>query len=254
MPITDAELSRIPLFKSLSVQSRPEDAQLRSQILERVRALRAPKGNLIVDEGDDARDVYVVDSGVAKIVLYGKSGREVILGFAVAGDMFGEMAVVDGGKRSASVVACVDSNFFVIPKQVFFAGLANSGVAETLVRHLVGSLRRTTDQLKSKFVYTSVRAVLDQLFRSSENVIEKSSGAVLFKPSRQINEIAQILGCERETVSRRLRQLAQERHISISRTKNRRIVSVTISHAMADEYELTPIIEELRSRRQVARA
>ncbi len=64
-----------------------------------------PRGAVIFHEGEPAEQVIVVEEGVVKAVTTSLDGVETVLGLRAAGDILGELGAIDGGVRSASVVA-----------------------------------------------------------------------------------------------------------------------------------------------------
>jgi CRP-like cAMP-binding protein len=91
-------LDVIEIFKPLS----PEE---RRSLAQRCRWKTWAAGEQIIDRETEGNDVYFVTSGTARVVNYGLTGREVSFDDIPAGGSFGELAAIDGGKRSANVVA-----------------------------------------------------------------------------------------------------------------------------------------------------
>src|SRR6266850_5820955 len=91
-------LRHVPLFRSLTDD---ETHRLDTQCFWR----RYEAKQQILGHGEGGTDVFFVISGVARALIHGSGGREVILGDIGAGEFFGELAAIDGQPRSASVVA-----------------------------------------------------------------------------------------------------------------------------------------------------
>src|SRR5688572_27457405 len=237
MAVSDNDLCKIPLFARLfSAPKNPGDEDLRRQIRESVKVRHCRKGTSVLEEGGVGDCLFVVKSGLVKVVLYGETGREVILGFAGALEMFGELAILDGAKRSATVVTLEDTDFYEIPQDVFLAAVErHPPIARTLINHLVGCLRRTTEQLRTKCMYESDRQVLHRLFLSS-HVERKDDGRVVLTECPQIQQIAQMIGCSRENAARRLTDLEQAGYIKTRRTPNRKLINVTIEKKGVNVY------------------
>jgi CRP/FNR family cyclic AMP-dependent transcriptional regulator len=246
--LSEPELATIPLFAPLfSGRRDPADDRLRRWIQERVRPKSVGPKSELFSEGDAGSAVFFVKSGAAKIVLGNEDGSpEVILGFVGPGDMVGEVAALDGKGRSATVRTLYATTFYEIPRDVFLGAFEqNPGVAQAVARHLARALRRTTLQLRTMCLDVLRRAVLDQLVRCSD-VVERGD-EILLKPSRHTYEIAEVLGCSREAVSRKLRELRQlERDpIQVESAPNKRIRLVRLSRKLAREYGLTDLVKEM---------
>ena len=92
------DIQAIALFKSLN------DDQL-DQILDRHHESSHQAGQVIVMEQDWGQSVFLLCDGLAKVRTYTADGEEVVMSLLGVGDVFGEMAALDGGMRSADVVA-----------------------------------------------------------------------------------------------------------------------------------------------------
>src|SRR5690349_11724962 len=98
----------------------------RQGIEKRCRWKRFNKDEQIIDRETDSTDVYFVASGAVRIVNYSLAGREITFDDIDAGGYFGELAALDGAKRSASVVATKDT---------LTASLDATGFREVLATH-----------------------------------------------------------------------------------------------------------------------
>src|SRR5277367_497051 len=114
-----SEMERLGLFGAM-------DAVLRRDALARSRLIRARKGTAILSKGDTSSDVFFVLEGRLQVLLYSANGREVSLRDLAEGDMFGEMAAIDGEGRSASIVALDDSRLLAMARPDFRAAIEGS--------------------------------------------------------------------------------------------------------------------------------
>jgi CRP/FNR family transcriptional regulator, cyclic AMP receptor protein len=73
----------------------------------------------VIDYQDEGIDVFFVVSGIVRVLIYAKSGREVILSDLHDGGYFGELAAIDGKPRSAGVLAVSDAVVAAMPGRVF---------------------------------------------------------------------------------------------------------------------------------------
>jgi CRP-like cAMP-binding protein len=78
---------------------------LRAEVTQRLQNVRSPKGRTLLEYGSNSRDVFFVLEGKVEVVLYSPDGREVFVTAIGPGEMFGELAALDGEPRSATVVA-----------------------------------------------------------------------------------------------------------------------------------------------------
>ena len=85
-------------------------------IIERLAPLEFPKGKLIIREGDQAGPMYIIEKGRAR-AFAGVNGKETNLAFYRDGDFFGELSILNGSKRAASVEAFTDCRVLALEPQ-----------------------------------------------------------------------------------------------------------------------------------------
>ncbi len=78
------------------------------------------KGDFLFKQNDDSKDLYIVKSGKVRVYKH-EGGVEIDLDVIGAGGIVGEIAIIDGGRRSASVVALEDTEVFLISEEDFAA-------------------------------------------------------------------------------------------------------------------------------------
>ena len=208
---TVALLGRVPVFEAL----RPED-------LVRVADVAVPRdfrgGEVVFREGDDSDTCYVVRSGHARAVREHADGRQITLATFGPGDIFGELAMFDDERRSATVEAVDALDVLGIPGVDMRALLTrHPEIAVKLVISLGRRLRAANERLaRQSFqtVQSRVAAVLAQLVDQA-----RAEGAgerdVLLTATQA--ELAQLAGSSRESASRFLAVLERAGVISQGR-------------------------------------
>jgi CRP/FNR family cyclic AMP-dependent transcriptional regulator len=133
-------LGNTPLFAAL------DDAALTSlgaRAIERAYA----KGQFIFNQGDRGDSLFVLVEGLVKVAVSSEDGEEMVLVTLQPPDTFGELAVVDGGPRSASAQAVEAARSLVITRGMLLDLLDQQArVTEALLRSLGSLLRRLTEQ------------------------------------------------------------------------------------------------------------
>jgi CRP/FNR family cyclic AMP-dependent transcriptional regulator len=170
-----------------------------------------PKNAVVVSEGDVTDSLYVILSGRVKVFVTDENGKEAVLATIGAGDYFGEL-VLDGGPRSASIMALEPCRFYVIPQgDVAQLMEASPDFARDLIRKLIGKVRSLT----SRVADLAMRDVYGRLVRFIEdNAVERDGRRVVSERLTQA-DIAARIGGSREMVSRILRDLAAGGYISV---------------------------------------
>lgn len=117
---------------------------------EPLEVVRFPAGSVIFCEGSPGYRAFIVQSGLVEISKVGPKGEKVI-GYVGGGEVFGELAPLDGEPRMASATAIKETVCIVMPEQVLRSRLAS---AEPFVRDLlfvlVRGLRQVTQDLVAK--------------------------------------------------------------------------------------------------------
>ena len=168
------------------------------------------KDTVIFHGGDVADAVYVIGSGKVKIVTTSTDGKEFILTVLGAGQVFGEMALVEEGPRSASVVTMTAVELLAIKREDFHHLLNTSpGISRSLLAILSRRLRRANSKMES-LAYMDVagrlaRYLLD-LARDHGQKMGKG-WIVVRRPTH--SDIAHSIGTSRETVSRLINEFEE---------------------------------------------
>jgi len=205
------------VLKSVEIFSGLSDTELAA--LEESSIRRSyPKNTVIINENDVADSLYVIESGKVKVYCSDKNGKEFIMNTLGGGDYFGELALLDDDRRSASVRTMEKADFCIIYKQDFNQVLdLHPNIAKTLIRNITRRVRALTEKVKSlalQDVYGRVTKVLNSLAteRNDEFYVEE-------KLTQQ--DIADRVGASREMVARILKDLTIGGYISF---ENRHIV------------------------------
>jgi len=214
------------------------DAASRQELLSRARILKARKGQSVLARGEASSDVFVVLEGRLQVVLYSADGREVSLRDLHEGQLFGELAAVDGAARSAGVVAAVDSRLLAIGPETFRKVVLGSPEAALwLVRRLATQIRGLTDrvfELSALNVRARVHCELLRMARSQELGVEHQVSHA---------ELANRVGTHREAITRELKALSEQKIIRSGR-RRLEVVDAPALEAIVTAGLRTPIGEE----------
>lgn len=193
-------LRAIPLFQKIP----DEDlAELAGVVIER----RFPKSATIVEEGLPGDYMYVIREGRVKVTKASDDGREKILDILEAGNFFGDMALFDRAPRSASVKTLQESRLLALSRRDVLAVLQRSpDFAMSIIQVLIQRLRETDEQA-SAMSFQGVKARAQGLLG---RVAEQQSDGRRLTPSLTHQQIADMIGSSRETVTRVVKQLKQD--------------------------------------------
>lgn len=164
---------------------------------------------LIIAHGDSGRDVFFLLEGRARVTLFSEDGKEIAYRDITPGDIFGELACIDGRSRSASVVALEATRAARISGAAFRELVeSHPNLAWTLLEHLSTLLRRMTDRVfEFSTLVVRKRLILD-LIRQAEE-IGPVGGRAVIDPAPTHFELAARISTHREAVSREMSALAK---------------------------------------------
>ncbi len=147
-------------------------------------------------------------------------GREVILSILGESDFFGEMAILDGLARSASVVAITKSELFMIHRRDFLKLLHDfPSVAIALLKELTMRLRKADAQIKSLSLKDASGRVANVVLQLADDIGKIRKGRVEIDELPLQQDLANMAGTSRETISRMIHSFIREGHLEIERGK-----------------------------------
>jgi len=198
---TAERLAAIKIFRDLP---REELARIAAQCRWQHFALHEQ----IIQYQDQSRDIYFILHGKTRATIYSLSGREVTFRDAGVGEIMGELSAIDGGPRTAYVVALTEIDVASMTADAFLRVLDNHpAVANAMLRHLVGIVRSLSDRVV-EFSTLPVKTRLHvELLRMAHNNMRTQNSAVVL-PAPTHAEIANRVSSVREAVSREMAELS----------------------------------------------
>lgn len=190
-------LRNVPLFSGL------EENELERLSRVAVRR-RAGRGEQVVRSGESADALLILLTGRAKVTNFDEEGREIILAWLGPGEFFGEMGLIDGSERSASVIAVENCELLTIGKHEFQRCMQeNFQVAQKLMQILVRRLREADRNIES----LALLDVYGRVARLLLDLSEEENGKRLVKKKISKQDMARMIGASREMVSKVMRDL-----------------------------------------------
>ena len=180
------------------------------------------KDTIILMEEDESGALFIIITGKVKVTRTSNDGREVILNILAEADIFGEMSLLDGLTRSATVTAIEDSELFIIQRNQFLEFLKeHPEISIALMQELSKRLRTADMQIKSlslKDAEGKVATVIVQLANDHGRIRQ---GAVEIEKLPLQQDLANMAGTSRETISRTLHSFAKKGLIELEGSKLR---------------------------------
>jgi CRP-like cAMP-binding protein len=194
-PDRRAILQAHPLFGRLGT-----DLVARLAGCARGRTVRA--GTTIFQKGDPGDCLFAICIGTVRISSHSLDGKDAVLNLVLAGEIFGEIALLDGLPRSADAEAVSDCELMVIDRRDFMPVLAREpDLAQWVIELLCARLRRTSEQVEDiTFLDLPARLAKTLLWLAA-----RSRYAVSRKITLTQREISEIVGMTRESINKQLR-------------------------------------------------
>lgn len=172
------------------------------------------KGQVIILAEESGDTLFIIRSGQVKVSLLHEDGKEFILSLLGEGEVFGELSLLDDRPRSANVTA-LEKTELVMLRRADFLGLVARvpQIAVSLLEELASRLRRTDDQVEGLALLDVHHRVARTLLRLADDSGEATpEGVVVRRPTHQ--QLANMSGTTRETVSRVLKRLEGQGYIA----------------------------------------
>ena len=206
-------MKNIELLKTVSLFWDLDKTEL-GYISDKMVSKKFENGNLIFLEESEGKNLFFVIEGSVKVTRLSKDGREVILAMLNAGDFFGEMSLLDGEARSANVIALEKTEVLSLKRDDFLVVLHDyPKIAIQLLKEMTSRLRKSDRQIVSLSLSDAEKriALCIVRFADEQGVIKNGQVTIPKIPIQQ--DIANMAGTSRETVSRAMSLLTEEKYI-----------------------------------------
>jgi CRP/FNR family transcriptional regulator, cyclic AMP receptor protein len=173
-----------------------------------------PKGSIVFNEGDPGESLLVVLRGHIKVVLYGDRGQEIILTTLGAGDYVGELALLDGAPRSATVVTLKTSTFLQLQRKAFLSLLrSHASLNHKVMLQLVRRLRDVTEEIRSLTMFDIYGRILRCLIKVALTNGHREPSRLVLRDPPTNQDLGRMIGCARESVSRAMKVLQEKGYL-----------------------------------------
>lgn len=196
----DTFLRKVSLFADL-----PDEDLKKIVRLTRIRQYR--KQEVIFYADDPGTALFILKSGMVKISVMDKDLREVILKLLYPGDFFGEMALLDGQHRSATVTAIERSEAVVLDREAFLSILRQKPeLILTMLLTVCRRLRQTDEKIRSLVFADAYGKVAETLLRLINEKGERGDDGVSIELPFSTKDLASLVGITRQTLSKVLKE------------------------------------------------
>ncbi|KAF2775104.1 Crp/FNR family transcriptional regulator [Streptomyces sp. OM5714] len=182
----------------IDVIGRPLWKSLRALAPPRLR----PARSVLLRQGDPATHVILLESGSVLVTLTGPEGESALLAIRGAGELLGELAVLDDKPRSATVVAAEECRVHIVPAPEFLAFVERHGLLTPMLRHAITRVRES-ETVRFELATASVSV---RLASALARLVEAASAPAVERVVRLTQaELSQMIGASRNAVGMALK-------------------------------------------------
>src|SRR3984893_2737342 len=194
-----AMLRKHPIFCDLETEAF-------DQLCRYAKHLTLKRGATICSKGDPGNSLFAVISGTVKMSISSPDGRSAIFNLIGAGEVFGEIAVLDGQARTADATANTNCELFIIDRREFIPFVRSQPtLAMKLIELLCARLRWTSDQVEQVILQNLPGRLASALLRLTEKHKLEPQGRTIAITQQEISEM---VGMTRESINKQLRAWA----------------------------------------------
>lgn len=210
-------LRQTPVFSDLS------EGEL-DKIIPLVMKRKLRKNTVIFHENDAASAFYLVKTGRIKVYKVSRDGREQVLSILGDGQIFGDVPTFDGGPYPATAATMIDSEIYLINRDDFNDMVRrNPEIALKIIKALGGRLRQALELVRDLSFKQVPHRLAGLLLKLGDEYGEATEAGVLINLSLSRQDLADIVGTSRETVTRELKKMERSGLLDI----DRRLITIT---------------------------
>jgi len=180
-----------------------------------VKSRTVKRGATIFSKGDSGNSLFAVRSGTVKIGVSSSDGRDAIFNLIGAGEMFGEVALLDGRPRTADAIATTDCDLLVIDRREFIPFLQSQPLlAMKFIELLCTRLRWISDHVEQIIL----PHLSGRLAKALSRLAEKDQARAVNGQLKVTQlELSQMVGMSRESINKQLSIWAKRKWVRLER-------------------------------------
>lgn len=184
------------------------DRALLSEIEHKYSVKSFQKGDMVLTQGDDSKDVFILLEGHVRASILSAEGHEIWLGDFGPGDLFGEMATLADMPRTSNITATSRSRLAVFPSHEFLSIMREHGFVGLKVSEILAKrIQATTRRMFELSVLSAPGRIYAEILRLSEQPRTNTSEMRVISPMPRTKDLARRVNSTRETVSRAINYL-----------------------------------------------
>lgn len=196
--------SRLIFFRQVPLFAELTESELAELVKDFARR-EFKQGESIFAQGDPGQVLYLIESGQVRIFVHGSEGHERPVVFYGSGDIFGELAVIDGLPRSASAEATENTVVYTLSRDLFREHMRRAPqLALNFMKALSVRVRHTTDQVGNLALLDVPSRLARKLLELAQNHGQAEAEGVRVNLTLTQSELASMIGATRESINKAL--------------------------------------------------
>ena len=189
-----------------------------TEFLNNATISKFPSGKMIFQKGDLGTQLYLISEGRVRISTISEDGKEIILNILESGEIFGEIAFLDGKDRTATAVATEDCNLISISRATFTSLMSrHPEVVCPLIEVLCARLRWVSEAYEDAIFHHLPQRLARKLLSLTNLQKAPNMGAVPFMLPISQADLGRTLGMSREKINRQLKYWQRSGIVSLKR-------------------------------------
>jgi CRP/FNR family cyclic AMP-dependent transcriptional regulator len=219
MPAPETRPNLSAFNKRALLSQHPLFAELRPELIDRLSShsvvQKLKRGTTIFTKGDPGSGLFAVCVGTVKISVPSAEGKDAVFNLVREGEIFGEIALLDGRPRTADATAITDCELMAIDRRDFIPLIQSQPeIALKVIEVLCARLRHTSEQLEDIMFLHLPGRLAKTLLQLMDNAKPSRDGCKIAITQR---EIGQIIGMSRESTNKQLRNWERRKWIRLER-------------------------------------
>lgn len=196
--------SRLIFFRQVPLFAELTESEL-AELVKDLARREFKQGESIFAQGDPGQVLYLIESGQVRIFVHGSEGHERSVVFYGSGDIFGELAVIDGLPRSASAEATENTVVYTLNRDLFREHMRRAPqLALNFMKALSVRVRHTTDQVGNLALLDVPSRLARKLLELAQNHGQVEAEGVRVNLTLTQSELASMIGATRESINKAL--------------------------------------------------
>ena len=214
--IREGHMKNIDFLQQTALFADINGAQLQT-IAQHIIPRTFNQGEIIFHEGDPGQFLYLVQSGQVRIFINGLDGSETsVILFGKPGDIFGELAVIDGLTRSASAIALDETVLYTMSRENFREQMREyPQLALNFMKVLSQRVRYSTKQVDSLATLDVPQRLARKLLELAQDYGRAASNGVQIDMTLTQTHLASLIGATRESINKWLREFRKQGWIRV---------------------------------------